>query len=173
VPGFNCIHRTNCRKGRNSEGALILAKDQIYEEVTSTQFRHYRPTIEKDFSSSGHCLFVRFQVSSVNLIMVYRSPNYSLNSFLNKLETIIKSISRNLILFGDFNIDPQKTDGKKLTQLCNVCNLESKINLLSPSTDGGTHIDCCFSDISVVEAWYYETYYSYHKAICFVWPKAL
>jgi hypothetical protein len=174
VPGYRCIHRTDCSSGRNSEGILIFAKDRA-ESVSDCDLdqnvQHTIPSIVSNFSSNGHCLFVRFQISSNNIIVAYKSPQFSNSLFLNTLEDTLRSIHGNLIVLGDFNMDLRKSEGRKILQLFSSRSLESKLNVQSFSTDGGTHIDYCFSNIANVEAWFYETYYSYHKAICVVLPK--
>jgi hypothetical protein len=175
LPGYQCVQRRNCRTGRNSEGSLIFSKSQVHVKLDTdpSNPNYYRYLqIRTDFSSSGHYVFVHFQVSDVNLIMVYKSPNYSVCVFLRALEEVLISISGSIIVFGDFNIDLHSPVGRSTLDFFNRLNLESKLNYrTSSSTDGSTFIDFCFSNIPTVEAWFYETYYSYHKAICLVWPK--
>lgn len=50
-------------------------------------------------------------------------------------------------------------------------NLNTLLNINNVSTNLGTHIDICFSNVQLSEAFFYETYYSYHKPICIIFPK--
>jgi hypothetical protein len=161
---YDTIFREDCRTTqRNSEGALVMMKN----ELDASDF----PTIHTDYSSKGHCLFVKWRMSQVNIIMCYKSPNYSKSLFIRKLGDILGTIQGNILVFGDMNIDLKKNEGKKLIDLFYSFNLISKLNIQATSTDGGSHIDCCFSNVNNLEAWFYESYYSYHKPICMVWKK--
>jgi hypothetical protein len=174
ISGFHSVHRTNCRRGRNSEGVIILARNSLHvdsDHLSSCQAQQSEPIIIKDFSLTGHCLIVRLLICNVNVVVVYKSPQYSSPGFLDKLKDVLKIIGKNVVVFGDFNIDLQKPEGKNVLQLFSLFGLEAKLNSQHSSTDGGTHIDFCFSDVRCMEAWFYETYYSYHKAICMIWPK--
>jgi hypothetical protein len=173
VPGYHCFHRSNCRRGRNSEGGLALAKEGVhvnYNFQTGNDTLQNSSTIVTDFSSNGHCLIINFQIQSVKVFVVYKSPHYSNSAFMQKLEVALRLADNNRVVLGDFNIDLQKPEGGNVLQIFSSLGMEAKIHLHNSSTDGGTHIDCCFSDIQAVDAWFYETYYSYHKAICVIWP---
>jgi hypothetical protein len=127
--------------------------------------------IHVDNSGTGHCLFIRWSASNLNLIMVYKSPKYSTSQFVEQLRTQLSVSASNLLVFGDFNINLKESEGKKLSDVFQEFKLTSKLNTHYPTTNGGSHIDCCFSNHEGVEAWIYESYYSYHKPICIVWPR--
>jgi hypothetical protein len=174
ISGYHSFHRTNCSRGRNSEGAIILARNSVHvdsENLLCCEAVHSAPIIMRDFSLTGHCLIVRLRISTINVVMVYKSPGYSSSRFLEKLKDVLQIVGNNVVVFGDFNIDLQKPEGRNVLQLFSLFRLEAKLNSQHSSTDGGTHIDFCFSDVCCMEAWFYETYYSYHKAICMIWPK--
>jgi hypothetical protein len=174
VPGYRCIHRTNCTAGRNSEGALILVKDhtqQLSDNDAEKNVQHSTPTIIKHCSSTGHSLVVCFQILDTNMVVAYKSPQYSKSLFIKTMDDTFRSIEGDVVVIGDFNMDLRKSEGRKILDLFNAHQLESKVNVDSFSSDGGTHIDYCFSNVANVQAWFYETYYSYHKAICVVMPK--
>jgi hypothetical protein len=174
VPGYRCILRTNCTAGRNSEGALILVKDHtqhLSDNDADKDVQHSTPTIIKHCSSTGHSLVVRFQILDMNMVVAYKSPQYSKSLFIKTMDDTFRSIEGDVVVMGDFNMDLRKSEGRKILDLFNAYQLESKLNLGSFSSDGGTHIDYCFSNVANVQAWFYETYYSYHKAICVVMPK--
>lgn len=147
---------------RNSEGALLLAKTGVVFEE--------EPKIEVDYSASGHCIFVTWKICDVQMVMLYKSPKYSKSRFTSKLEEIFNNLSGNVIVFGDININLQE-DGEQFVELLRSNNLMSKLRLQDPTTDYGTHIDCCFSNIDGLVVWMYESYFSYHKPICMALPK--
>jgi hypothetical protein len=160
LPNFNCIHRSNCQRNRNSEGAIVFSRNG--KEVSE---------IHVDNSGTGHCLFVKWSVSNLNLIMVYKSPKYSTSQFIEQLRTQLSVSENKMLVFGDFNINLKESEGKQLSALFQEFELTSTLNIHHPTTNGGSHIDCCFSNHEDVEAWIYESYYSYHKPICIVWPR--
>jgi hypothetical protein len=155
--------REDCRTNRNSEGALVLFKNNI----NASDF----PGVYTDFSENGHCLIVKWRMSNVIIIMCYKSPRYTKNLFLGRLDEVLGGIIGNILVFGDFNIDLQKEEGRQVINLFRKYYMKSKLDIRASSTDGGSHIDCCFSNVQSLDAWFYECYYSYHKPICMVWKK--
>lgn len=161
---FNWSHRTNCSgRNRNSEGAVLMKKSSVQQDIT--------PILLVESANNAHCLFLQWVVSGVTVIMVYKHPSYSQSRFLAKLEEILDNLNRNILLFGDANMDISNPENRKFLQLMARKDLISKLAIQDPSTDYGTHIDVCFSNVESVDAWFYESYFSYHKAICIVWPK--
>jgi len=163
LDAYTCIFRENCRSKRNSEGALLYAK-----ELNSG----ISPIYNCYYSTSGHCLFLTFQINDVKAIMSYKSPGYNPNLYIERVEALLSSHSGNILFFGDINIDMQKKDGEKIRKRLMDLHFTCLIDVLSCSTDGGTHIDVCFANFQLVEAWFHESYFSYHKPICIIWPKS-
>ena len=163
IPNYSFALRSNCRGVRNSEGALILAKDGIHFQEN--------PEIHVDYTNSGHCVIVPWRISNVQMIMCYKSPKYSKSQFVRKLKEALEKSRGTVVVFGDININLQEESGQQFRQLMQSLNLESKLNFQDPTTDYGTHIDCCFSNVPGLEAWLYESYFSYHKPICMILPK--
>jgi len=160
VPNFICAHRTNCRGNRNSEGAVVFSKVNCGPIA-----------LHVNFTGTAHFVMVDWKVSEVQLIMVYKSPKYGISRFLEKLRDILTAIQGPCVVFGDFNINLQIEDGKKLIGMFAEFDMVPKLNIQQATTNGGTHIDCCFSNSQNVTSWVYESYYSYHKPICIVWPR--
>jgi hypothetical protein len=102
---------------------------------------------------------------------MYKHPNYPIRLFLSSLKEILDIGAAKSVFLGDINIDLQKPEGHHVLKLFRERGLESKLDIEKPSTDGGSHIDICFSNVDTLQAWFYESYYSYHKPICVVWPK--
>jgi hypothetical protein len=127
--------------------------------------------IHMNNSGTGHCLFVKWSISNLDAIMVYKSPKFPIPLFLEELRNQLLVSENQLLVFGDFNINLKESEGKKLSEVFEEYGMTSKLNIRHPTTNGGSHIDCCFSNGPDVEAWLYESYYSYHKPICIVWPR--
>ena len=162
---FSSIYRVNCRsRPRNSEGALVLRKNGgIASEI--------RCSSVSNFTSPGHCIIVSIVISDVHLIMSYKHPKYSKESFMQKLSEILSNIEGKIIFFGDVNINLKNQEGASFINMLKQFRMTSKLNISESSTDHGTHIDCCFANFPEMEAWFYESYFSLHKPICVIWPK--
>jgi hypothetical protein len=120
---------------------------------------------------TGHCLFLKQRISNVTVTFMYKHPNFPDRKFLRHLRSALEDVSGKEIFVGDININLQQPEGRRVLSLFMEFHFHSNLNIAQASTDGGTHIDCCFSNADEVEAWFYESYYSYHKPICIVWPK--
>jgi len=164
VRGFDCILRGNCTGPiRNSEGALVFAKEEInYRGVPKLNKQHYK---------NSHCVFVEWVVKDVTLVMVYKSPKFPNSKFFEMLLTYLKRKMPKIAFFGDFNINILAKEGAGLVKIFHDYQLKSSLSPRTSSTDGGSHIDCCFTNISDLTAWFYESYFSYHKPICITWYK--
>jgi len=160
--GYSCLFRANCRSIRNSEGALLYAKE--FNTDTNPIFNSY-------YSNNGHCLFVTFHVQDVTVVMSYKSPAYNQSLYVERLEALLSSYCGKILLFGDINIDLKKKDGENIRKRLLDLNFKCIIDATNCSTDGGSRIDVCFANFKFIEAWFYESYYSYHKPICIIWPK--
>jgi hypothetical protein len=127
------------------------------------------PTIKKHFVERSHCLFLKWTTSNVGITVMYKSPGYPNRKFLHFLDRFLAELNGPGVFVGDININMQKPEGENVLKIFQKHNYDSKLNLESPSTDGGTHIDVCFSNVPHLEAWFYESYFSYHKPICITW----
>jgi len=163
LPHFSVLQRTNCRKTRNSEGALVFkTHDSLGGQISTKPY----------FNEQGHSLFVKWIVDDTHLVMIHKSPKFSTATFMRHLRLELQMIKgeQKYLFFGDFNINLQGPEGKRLIEMFGEYGLTSKLQLTDISTDGGTLIDGCFSNKEDVKATFYESYYSYHKPICIVWP---
>ena len=69
------------------------------------------------------------------------------------------------------NINLLSSDGTSVKTLFQNLGFASCLPNKS-STSGGSQIDCCFANnCGRAKSWIYESYYSYHKPICFVWQR--
>lgn len=100
--------------------------------------------------------------------MIYKHPHFSKKMLFEHFQNILKKLSDKNLIFGDINIDMNTNKGSSFNKLMNSFHLHSQLNFKYPSTQHNTHVDICFSNIKDMTAWYYETYYTYHKPICMV-----
>jgi len=118
-----------------------------------------------------HCLFFKFRANEFTVIVIYKSPQYSVVKFRNNLESMLQGLSEKTFFIGDINIDLSSEKNVSIPKLFEKYGFKTCLDLKHASTDYGTHIDICFSNSTEIQAWFYESYYSYHKAICVIWPK--
>lgn len=120
-------------------------------------------------SDQHHCLYAIYKIETVRVVVMYKHPKFSKQQFIILLEDILKNLQGNALIIGDINIDLLNESNNNVAQLLGKYNFRSQLNR-NPSTNLATQIDCCFSNFGTT-AWLYETYYSYHKSICIVFPK--
>lgn len=100
---------------------------------------------------------------------MYKSPGFSSSRFLDIIQDLLKHFCKNVIYIGDVNIDLNGLGKQGLTQLFDSHGISSKLPAGMPTTNFGSAIDVCFSDIFDCHASLYESYYSYHKPILVTW----
>lgn len=161
VPNFSVIHRTNCRRTRNSEGALILLrKNQSQAGVCNRAI--------VDYIKGSHFIMVPVEIRDYKLFVVYKSPKYPVQQFLQSLEEQLRLVEGKVVFVGDFNMNLHDSIGNSLLNSFRKYGFECKLDLKSSSTDGGSNLDAAFANFNMQDAWYFESYYSYHKPICIV-----
>lgn len=121
-------------------------------------------------SRTGHCIFVTVQYGGLTIVVIYKSPMFPKSKFKEMLQVSLPSVNTDVIYVGDINLDISDKSNADLIEIFVEYNLKLQLNLMDPSTNGGTHIDICFSDLDYLICWFYESYYSYHKPICIAWP---
>ncbi|OXA54149.1 ATP-dependent DNA helicase PIF1 [Folsomia candida] len=142
LPGFSVLHRIDSPTAQSSVGTLI-------------------------FKNNSHCSSIRFSILTGKFEF---HPQYSAATFLKDVENLLNSTKGTpMIVFGDFNLNFMTQDGFQMKQIFTKMGLRL-ITPIENSTDGNTSIDACFSNLYGVSAWFYESYFSYHKPICVTWP---
>lgn len=162
---FEIIHRTNCNQNRNSEGALILRKNNV--PVNDTEVKLFKLL-------NGHCYFVHWNLNDVCFIMTYKSPKFPKTEYVTHARSILHGKDK-IILFGDININIADTQGigSSFLKAMTDFGMKTVIKEGDITTLGGTCIDICFTNIKGIIGWVYESIYSYHKPICIAVPKLL
>jgi len=122
-------------------------------------------------TAQEHCIIIKLKLFDVIVIIIYKSPKFPNPTFIHNLADVLQNISGKIVVAGDFNINVHNSDSRLLTKLMDKYKLVSLFRNCDVSTDYGTLIDNCFSNVPEIQGWFYECYYSYHKPICIVWPK--
>jgi nucleoside-triphosphatase THEP1 len=165
--GFRAYQRVNCRYPRNSVGSIVYVKENIQGTLRN-------PSQTSAKSGPGHIDFTFWNLNTVQLVMIYRSPKSRVQDFLNHLDAVLVKLNAGntpTVIFGDFNIDLNHKDGDQCRAICTKHKLRSRLPPRCSTTDGNTQIDGCFSNLKFIEAWTYESVFSYHKPICITWVK--
>ena len=101
------------------------------------------------------------------LSVIYKSPKLAkvlLNQTLIDVINTVPDGARHAII-GDFNVDRMKAEGNSLVDFMTQKTLRPVLSLDCPTTDGGTQIDQCFTNIAEASAGTSESLISYHKPI--------
>ncbi|OXA43032.1 ATP-dependent DNA helicase pif1 [Folsomia candida] len=130
VPGFHYIYRKNCSGPNRNSEGALIMEKISVNQSTNIPLLHVDKT------------------------------EYSKSRFLAKLDEILNQLNGKVLIFGDANINLSKWEGRGLLELFSTKNCTSKLPIQEPSTDYGTHIDICFSNVDEIEAWFYESYFS-------------
>ena len=158
---FKCKFREDSERKRSSYGSMIFCKRRTRQIISDITFQSYP-------SGAGHVDYTTFQINDVTFIMIYRSPKSSPKYFRKTLqEQLTQHNSAKLVVLGDINID--QNCRRKIFALLSLSSLVSMIPLDQASTDYGSNIDICYSNMKNMDAWFYESIFSYHKPICMVW----
>lgn len=164
LPGFTLLHRIDSPSMQSSIGTLVFRSDSFSASISDFQYSH------RNLSVTKHLQIVRWIQNGVRICMLYRSPQYRTMSFLQDIRNLLTSTKGSpMIVFGDFNLNFLTQDGCQMRQIFSSMGFRL-ITPLESSTDGNTSIDACLSNVNGVSAWFYESYFSYHKPICVTWP---
>jgi nucleoside-triphosphatase THEP1 len=135
IPNFNIINHMPQSEGR---GMIVAKRDTVGNKVISTE----KQIISLD--KNKYCEGISFLIElnsymNIKLIMIYKSPSCHKNA----IESILNK----------FNVK---------------ANENVNLQLIGPSqssTNLGTHIDLCFSNIKNIGVKYFESIFSYHKPL--------
>lgn len=121
--------------------------------------------------ASDHCILVTTKHAEVTVVLMYKSPGFSVSAMQGAIEEALKVNNKNVIYIGDVNMDLSKKQGEYLVKIFERYGLVSKLPLNCQTTNLGSVLDVCFSDKGDCHATVYESYYSYHKPILVTWSK--
>jgi hypothetical protein len=109
---------------------------------------------DKDFEVCA--VKLHFNTRKICIIAIYRAPSGNFDSFINKLDTILKKLFKatiDFIICGDININflVDRDRKRQLEALFNTYNLTSTVNFPTRTQhNSATAIDNFFIDISKV-----------------------
>lgn len=139
-------------------------------DTTPTTSAICKPRVTKERSLDGHCIFVNVTFGGLSIVVIYKSPTFPKYRFRQMLQSMLSTTNNNALYVGDINLNLMDEQHQDIIEMFNEQGLTMQLNM-EPSTNGGSHIDICFSDVEYLSSWFYESYYSYHKPICVVWPQ--
>jgi hypothetical protein len=153
LEGFNISARTNCPSAPNSYGSILYSRDGVI--LQSCEFSSI-------FSGAGHIDVTAWQLQGIQFFMIYSHPSAKYDELVHALSPILQPRTPTVVV-GDFNLD-FLTDFRLLKFFLTHGMREVTANI--PSTDYGSKLDGCFSNIREVDAWIFESLFSDHKPIC-------
>lgn len=163
---FCTIHRTDCRREhRTAFGMLLLVHTKSFPYISLFDTQTYDAKVSfLDVAS--------YFYKDILVTFLHKSPKYPISNFVSYLE-FIASKAKNcnvqfMIIIGDFNIDFLKAS----TEKNQIMNFMTKHKLILcqdyfPTTDYGSMIDLCFSNIPLFMVNVYESLTSDHKPLWF------
>jgi hypothetical protein len=135
-------------------GSATFIRETIKGELKMQTFK---------WTSSGHVESSAILYEDIVVVFAYKSSKVTSYTLTDVLQNVFESCDTSqMILVGDFNIN-----FKNCSSLCKFTN-RYDLKIILPdtsSTDGGTQIDICFSNVCSAVATYYESASSYHKPI--------
>jgi len=158
---FNVVSRANCPSTPNSYGSIIFS-------TSLTRPEGYRFTSVSS-GRNGHIDATVWTIAGIQFAMIYSHPTVKFEELTSFLRTIIQSIPEiPTVVLGDFNLDLFSDD--RLLKFFLQYRLKERTSRI-PSTDYGTKLDACFSNILELDAWFFESLFSDHKPICITIPR--
>lgn len=111
------------------------------------------------------------KVEEFYIITGYKSPSTPNSVFKSCFNDALNYLAKNNIndftLIGDFNFNIKSNENTFFVNEMENNKLKSALHPDSITTDHNTHIDVIFSNLKIMEGQIYESYFSYHKPICF------
>ena len=158
IPSFYCgFERICCPYGTSiylKQGTTCTVEHDKVVRTTKGVIESTTISIEKDSQKTF-------------LSVIYKSPKLArtlLNEALIEIINKVPAGARHAII-GDFNVDRMKAEGNSLVDFMAQKALQPVLPPESPTTNGGTQIDQCFSNILNASAGTGESLVSYHKPI--------
>ena len=158
IPDFQCTFERICYP----YGTSIYAKEGLTCKVV------YSDLVRK---SNGVLETTTITVEKDNqttfLSLIYKSPKLARGVLTDALTHVINNVpagARHAVI-GDFNVDRMKDEGNSLITFMSEKSLQPALPPDCPTTNRGTQIDQCFSNIDSAVAGSGESLISYHKPI--------
>ncbi|XP_059142987.1 uncharacterized protein LOC131930491 [Physella acuta] len=120
-------------------------------------------------STNYHVELYAVTICRMTIITGYKSPSTPISVFRTTFHTLLSKVKfvEEIVVIGDLNFNILNNASSDLHDFFKQYKLTSALPLEIPTTDLNTQIDVIFSTTSVL-AGVYETYFSYHKPVCFI-----
>lgn len=166
LPGFHIAYRKDCLPGKKKAfGSLLMVNKQLTSRITMFDSQTYQET--KCFLDGASFLY------QDNLItFLHKGPKYPTSKLISYLQLVMNKARlaniQNFVFLGDFNVNflASSTEKNELCDFMNTYQLKLSQSYFA-TTDNGTMIDLCFSNIPTVICKIYESITSDHKPIWF------
>ncbi|XP_055845331.1 uncharacterized protein LOC129911529 [Episyrphus balteatus] len=174
IPGFKLIYRSDQDyKKRKPRGLMCFVKETLSIDTKSIKSATIQIII--DSTKKTHIDLLSFELGEVLVIAGYKSPSASFEDFREQFKDFMNEIRHKLrgkiVLLGDFNINLRNKQNTFLHETLTEWNLRSALPNNAVTTDNNTQIDVIFSNIHPLECGVYESFFSDHKPIYFIFPQ--
>ena len=160
LEGFEMVSRINCPSSLNSYGSIVFSRNETICDNINFNSIAIR---------NGHIDVTTWIVLGIEFVIIYSHPLIKFDELMPMLSSLIQARSEvPTVIFGDFNMD--LLCDKRLTKFFRDFLIKDRTPKI-PSTDYGTKLDACFTNIYGLDAWFYESIFSDHKPICMTVPK--
>ncbi len=123
----------------------------------------YKPFVPKTYCLNK-CQILKVECKTVDIVTVYRSPNYkTTDHLLQKLYEIITP-EKATILCGDFNIPTAGSKFQKALQIIGFHQIVSFPTHIAGNTID--HVYIKFQDFKIMDVFQHSVYYSDHDTVC-------
>jgi hypothetical protein len=157
--GHKCFLRQDCILTKKpGEGTAIFVKDGMNASITS--IGHWKRNL------GGNVEVTAFALHGIGFYVAYKSPRATDKDLMLFLDDVMTNGPEDKVLMGDLNIDLRKPLPTCFKHFIGRHNLKSINPNSYPTTDAGTHIDVCLSNIKNIRSNVYESYFSFHKPLC-------
>jgi len=166
IPGFRVAIRLDCPNvNRSPKGILIFVRTELFANVNYC-------CSGRNFDGSHVFEYAVLKYKSIGILVIYKSPIYSLPKFRSEIENLFEEtrhiLGDNIVILGDFNLCLQALrESKETYSYLLRMGLRSLLDLKTSTTREDTHIDWAFSNMSngQASAKTFETVHSFHDAI--------
>lgn len=152
-----------CRSTQKGGGVGIWC----HKDINTEHLKLSVDCVERDFELCGILLNDMHSDESWVLLTCYRAPGSDVQVFCDNLVQVMDSIykpNRQIILVGDFNIDPSR-DIKDYTLLCDILSCYNIINIISNPTRGDNVLDHVYTNNSSVSCMVKDNNFSDHRSL--------
>jgi hypothetical protein len=155
-PGFLQIARQDCISEKKAgEGSIIFSKESDVESLVGTWRK----------CTNGNMEISAILYHGIVIVSCYRSPKFKKSEMFRLFDNVLPKLPSPKIVLGDLNMDMHSSEAVELLAFMKQYNLKTISPSYCPTTNTGTQIDICFSDLDNICANTYESYFGFHKPL--------